>query len=172
MARIRGKRALVSCRIIIPSSAGPNPPRPDADSDSFDDGQSTRGALKIICAMTHACASQCCMIRKLQARMYSATTFPPSSDRRRKSFSGRRVIFRNGRIPFLWRTRAGAHYEGIGGRTPWHLETRPPHKTTQVWAENCPRIRNRAALVAARSHDEGRDSTRYASTRGHPPAAQ
>src|SRR5882757_2944415 len=51
------------------------------------------------------------------------------------------VIFRNGRIPFLWRTRAGGTLRrGIGGRTPSASgdAVRPP-KTTQRLGGELPR---------------------------------
>jgi len=71
------------------------------------------------------------------------------------------VIFRDGRIPFLWRTRAGGTpRRGIGGRAPSDLEALSAHhRQLDVWAENCPEnFANRAALVAAEiARIEGRD---------------
>src|SRR5271168_4586655 len=48
------------------------------------------------------------------------------------------LLFRNGRIPFLWRTRTGGTLRrGIGGRAPWAFggAIRPPQATERVGGE-------------------------------------
>jgi len=113
-------------------------------------------------------------IRKLQARMYSADYVSAiKQHRRRKSFSGVAVIFRNGRIPFLWRAsaRGGTLDEASADERHRHLETLVRHQNNSRLGGELPRElrQTEPRLSPPRSHElKAATSTRYASRGGHP----